>query len=381
MSAVNSRAAFAPDCSRRARVVRSHAVRTLGVALFLGLPLACARIPAPESPLSAPHLPGPGRARGLAMAQKNRECERCHAEVASEWRASPHRRSDLDPAYQRALAREPLPFCRSCHAPEADPAGPAPRELSELGVGCVTCHLDGDRVLAAPSTRPGPERAPHAVRRDAGFASERACASCHEFPFPDSALRLEPELMQSTVSEHAKSPLAERSCASCHMPRVGGRRHHGFRSQRSQTALRSAVRVRATRIGPQGLALELESVGVGHALPTGDLFRRLELSVEAVGDDYASVARSVRYLTRHYQPLGRAGVPRRVLEDDRLGADGTTRTRITFELPVEARNLPLAWRVAYQRVEHPRGVNDESAVLESEVVLAEGILPAEMSEP
>ena len=40
-------------------------------------------------------------------------CESCHAEIAREWESSLHHRSASDPLYERALAREPLPFCFS----------------------------------------------------------------------------------------------------------------------------------------------------------------------------------------------------------------------------------------------------------------------------
>src|SRR5262249_49394694 len=143
-------------------------------------------------------------------ARENAACEACHADVAGEWRGSMHAQADVDPVYRRALAREPMAFCRACHAPEADPAADAPPKLSALGVGCVTCHkTGGDAVLAGPAPRDlGRERgavraAPHAIVRDARFATPSACASCHEFDFPDSRARARPERMQATVSEHA----------------------------------------------------------------------------------------------------------------------------------------------------------------------------------
>ena len=38
-----------------------------------------------------------------------------------------------------ALQREPIPFCRGCHAPEANAT--MPTVATELGVACVTCHV------------------------------------------------------------------------------------------------------------------------------------------------------------------------------------------------------------------------------------------------
>ncbi len=97
-----------------------------------------------------------------------------------------HRRSQEDPAYQRAFAVEPLPFCQRCHAPEADPYLPVPPHLAALGTGCVTCHVMNDGgILAAPRERRAQRRAaPHAVVRDARFGAEGACVGCHDFAFP-----------------------------------------------------------------------------------------------------------------------------------------------------------------------------------------------------
>jgi len=318
-------------------------------------------------------LPGPGLARGESIAELNRDCVRCHADVAVEWASSPHRNADRDPVYQRALAIEPLAFCRSCHAPEADPTRPAPAALSDLGVGCVTCHLAGEAVLAAPSE--AASRAPHPVVRDPRFAGVGACSGCHEFAFPDSVLRTTRELMQSTVSEHAKSDQARVACAGCHMPKSGRRRHHGFAAQRDPAVLAGALRARAERTGAGRVRLELTARGVGHAFPTGDLFRRLEVSVEAMGDDYARVVGGTRYLTRHYRPLALHGTPRRVVADDRLGVDGESTRSIELDLGEAAAGYPIVWRVAYQRVQHPLGISDERAEVASEVTLAQGELP------
>ena len=83
-----------------------------------------------------------------------------------------HRAAYRDGAFQRALAVEPLAFCRGCHAPEAPTdAAPSP-ELAEMGVGCITCHRAGDEVLAAPDAR-GASGAPHGLLRSAAFGGPR----------------------------------------------------------------------------------------------------------------------------------------------------------------------------------------------------------------
>jgi hypothetical protein len=315
-------------------------------------------------------MPGPARARGESVLAKNATCEECHTKEAQEWRVSLHRRAELEPAYQRSFAIEPLPFCRSCHAPEADPMLPTPAALAEVGVACVSCHLDQNgAVLAAP--RPDPKNAPHALARDARFASASACAGCHEFAFPGALGRGNGALMQSTASEHAASPFADTSCAECHMPLVDGKRSHAFESTRAPERLRAALRVLASRHSETGVTLQLETVAVGHAFPTGDLFRRLEVSAEAVGPDESSLAIELLWLKRHFE-VAPSGQGRVLKGDDRLFS---APRRIELDVGEPARGRPIAWRVAYQRVAHPNGVDDRFAELEDDVTLASGHLP------
>jgi hypothetical protein len=316
-------------------------------------------------------MPRPGRARLDAAVRANEACEACHADVAAEWRGSLHQRADLEPAYRRAFEIEPLPFCRSCHAPEADPHREESASLAELGVGCVTCHLgaDDDRVLAAPREGLVSERAPHPVVRDPRFAAVEACAGCHEFPFPGLRPAGPETLMQSTVREHASSAARDRPCAECHMPRLEGtRRAHGFVASRSPEVVRSAVDVRVERRGDL-VRIELHPRVSGHAFPTGDLFRRVEIAIEALGPDRLVLAREQRYLARHFE-LSPGAVGRRLAHDDRVHDEPRV---VAFSMPEHA-TRELAFRVAYQRVAHPLDAGSEHALVEGEIVLAEGIL-------
>lgn len=337
---------------------------------------------APGAPL-APAMPGPStpariaRLHGDAPAQ-NAACEGCHAEIAAEHRGSFHRRSQDDPAYQRAFAVEPLPFCQRCHAPEADAFLPVPPPLAALGTGCVTCHVTGDgAILAAPRARDAQRRiAPHAVLRDARFGAEGACVGCHDFAFPDGVARRHSEPMQATVAEHRASPWASFSCAACHMERAAdGHRRHDFAASRSPARIRAAATASAARLGPGTLRVHLVVGDVGHAFPTGDLFRRLTVSAEVEGDDHAVIAHAERHLARHFGEarLGLAGA-RTQVSDDRLGVGGPERD-VDLALGPEAEGLPIAWRVAYERVEHPLSRDGEQALVEGSIVVAEGSAP------
>jgi hypothetical protein len=322
-------------------------------------------------------MPGPAQHARPGAAAENARCEGCHADIAAEWRASLHRQAHVDPAYQRALAIEPLAFCRGCHAPEADPRGDAPADLAAIGVGCVTCHVTGGGVLAAP--RDGAPAAPHPLVRAAEFAGAGACARCHEFTFPDQERRDRRELMQSTVSEHHASPFAAMACAACHMPRItdaGGRAHrsHAFPGSRDAGLLRAAVRVTATRGAGGAVEVRVAASGVGHSFPTGDLFRRLSIHAEAVGVEAHVVGEDTRYLGRRFgKARGRDGRPVKVmLADTRVPASGEVVVKLA--LGPAGDGLPIAWRVAYERVEHPINDLSEEAVIAGEVEIAAGVL-------
>lgn len=315
----------------------------------LGLALVTSAV-VPESEArdrraSAITMPGPSRGPLAAgRVELNAECVHCHEQQARQWEGSLHQRSFIDEGFQTAFARERRAFCRGCHAPEADPSGAPPRAQAKLGVACVTCHvpegagLATDAVLAAPGPGRGPS--PHPLVRSRAFGEAEACASCHEFRSPRSPIEL-----QTTVAEHRRSALADEPCQSCHMPVRDGFRAHGFPASRDPSVLREAVRASAEREGADGVAVILLPGRVGHAVPTGDLFRRLVVELGVRGDDGFEVL-DQRALGRHF---ARRGGRREQVRDDRLGMpDAPARIRLRAPEPMGA---PLRWRVVYERAD------------------------------
>lgn len=347
----------------------------LGAAVLLG-----SSAPRGRDTLSAiSGLPGPAPRRHADPVAENRACEGCHEEIAREWRGSRHQLAYVNSAFAAALAKEPLAFCRGCHAPEAPPDAPPPADRAELGVGCVTCHVAGDAPLAAPHES---RSAPHPVLRDARFATAAACAGCHEFQFPDAARRRAPEPMQLTVTEHAASRHARTSCAGCHMPiATEGHRSHAFASSRDPLAQRRALHVEAARSSPTAVRIALDVATAGHAFPTGDLFRRLAVRAGALGPDHAVIASARRYLARHFaEAPGPLGAHARVaVSDDRPGAPAASGAPVIVELDLgpAAAGRPIEWEIVYQRVAHVSDGRDDEASIESEVVLETGTFRAE----
>lgn len=297
-------------------------------------------------------------------SRQDRACQSCHKEIAAQWRDSFHRRSYSDPDYAAALAQEPRPFCRGCHAPESDARKPATGWAAASGVACVSCHLRDGVVISGPGSR---RRAPHAVTRRADFA-EAVCQPCHEFEFPDAHLRERPELMQSTVSEHRQSETML-SCVDCHMRRSHGVRSHLFPGGHDPALLRGAVTADAQLAGDV-VRVSLRPLRIGHALPTGDLFRRLLVEVISVGANGPQVV-AAQVLQRHFgMEQQRPGAWVKITEfDDRIVGP----TTVELQIPAAANPQKLRWQVRYQRVGHPLA-SAIDAVVDGEVLLASGEL-------
>ncbi|MCX4240794.1 multiheme c-type cytochrome [Paraliomyxa miuraensis] len=333
-------------------------------------------------------LPGPARlddpprdpaARHLADGA----CQRCHHAIAHDWLGSQHAGSWSSPAFQRAFASEPRAFCQRCHAPE-ERASTAVGEVTEpaasLGVGCVTCHVQPGTTEVWAAPRAGahqPDRpAPHPIARSPAFAGPQACARCHEFPFPDHALRDHPLAMQSTVTEHGRSAFAALSCADCHMPRdADGRRSHGFPGAYDGAMLAQALEIDAARPTPSTIRIRLAPGRVGHAVPTGDLLRRLELRVQVDGEDEPAFTATKLFGRRFGQAYQSSGViVRDELADDRVGTGPDAGVHVaTFTLPAPLAGSPVRWQVLHQRVA-AMSRDPWRAPIEGQVQVAAGLL-------
>jgi hypothetical protein len=339
---------------------------------------ACTAAVADERGVPMPAPPQSEPAAGRLAA--NAACERCHPVIAAEWRSSQHRTAFADEEFTRAFRREPTAFCQSCHAPEADPRVEVSAAAADVGVGCVTCHVphgsDG-AVLARHESG----RAEHAVRASADFVQVAGCASCHEFDFSSR-----PGLaMQSTVSEHARSRFADRGCGDCHMREIGegSERHtnHAFAASRDPEMLRAAVIAHAERIDAERIRIRLAPGEIGHAFPTGDLFRRLLVVAEAYDEDGDMLADDARALGRRFVNARPAPGPRMrtLVEDDRVGAHDDDAVDVQLDLGPDADTLEIRWRVIHQRVDFAGHADD--AAIAGETIVVTGTLPPQERAP
>ncbi|NJK31681.1 MAG: hypothetical protein HC927_04270 [Deltaproteobacteria bacterium] len=174
--------------------------------------------------------------------------------------------------------------------------------------------------------------------------------------------------MQSTLAEHAASALAERACSACHMP---SERSHAFPGAYDPAMLRRALDIDVRREA-DALVLVLSPGVVGHAVPTGDLFRRLEIRLFVLAADGTERLLGRRWLGRRFAPRRRADgfVVYDELADDRVGPGGRT---IRFEVGETERDRTLRWSVAHQRVAHPKA-DGEGAWVEGEIEVASGLV-------
>jgi len=291
---------------------------------------------------------------------------------AAEWRGSLHQQAFRDSLFQRAYALEPLAFCRGCHAPEADPAGPPPQELAELGVACTTCHVEAGNVVTASRVS---GRSPHPVKADPALATGEACARCHEFQFPT----LPGVAMQSTLSEHRASSASARECQSCHMPLDATRheRTHDFRVLGNPELIRSGVQVSATRWNASSIELTLRPGKIGHAFPTGDLFRRVELRA-CVEQGEREICAPPAHLGRQYRVQATAeGTLRIPIADTRVAAPGTAPPRtVRLSFDREISQFPVRWSVVYQRADDAMAKVFGLEQKTDEITVASGRIPA-----
>jgi hypothetical protein len=161
------------------------------------------------------------------------------------------------------------------------------------------------------------------------------------------------------------------------MPRAAdGERSHAFAGAYDRAMLARALELEATRAEPTVVRVRLGPGQVGHAVPTGDLLRRLMVEVRVDGPDGEPVFSERRWYGRRFGPEHQpSGITvRGQLADDRIGIgpDGGTRAA-TFELPAALADEPARWRVVHQRVAQQRR-NPRAAAIEGVLEFAAGVL-------
>lgn len=137
---------------------------------------------------------------------------------------------------------------------------------------------------------------------------------------------------------------------------------HGFAVD--PALLRRALVARAERTD-HGIAIELAPGEVGHAFPTGDLFRRLVVIAESEGEDHRLLGHTERALARHFR-FDEAKVQQEISDDRVQGAE-----HIELTLAGSRAAKAITWRIEWQRVS---AMHEDEADVAERVVVAEGAL-------
>jgi cytochrome c554/c'-like protein len=202
------------------------------------------------------------------------QCGSCHAQHFEEWSRSFHARSLISenflktfPQYLESLGKQAREdpqasmACFNCHAPLLKNAEPRvihqvtafvlARETQKLDgfeVGCVACHLDGNRRFSGPIGNPR-ENPFHASKFSISYKEASFCAGCHTWA--SSTIPCSDVYSDWTKSRAAKQGT---TCQSCHMAErsgiaaAGGPRRkihsHVFAGGRSAAMLQHAVDLR-----------------------------------------------------------------------------------------------------------------------------------------
>lgn len=323
-------------------------------------------------------LPGPaprehpGPVAGIGLPKDDR-CGDCHAEIAAEWKESLHRRAWDNEYFARAYTLEPLAFCRGCHAPLADSAAEPPPEAQHVGVGCTSCHvvsagIVGTHALAAQENG-------HEVIGDSRLGTSAACGRCHDFAFPGSRL---PEIdrMQKTMHEHAVSAHSTKSCQECHMPLVpsqkGPAHHkHDFRVMGDRDFMARAVLVNHSEIKDDALHLELALGTIGHAFPTGDLYRRVDVRAFAIDTKGKTMGNpSSHVLRRVFGPAFEG--PNKPVPIER--EDGRLNGQKHIVLPLPKGTTRARYEIVWQRLPPEMAKKFGMNMRDQEMIVIEGLV-------
>ncbi len=278
--------------------------------------------------------------------QTSKDCAPCHEAAYRNWNKTRHRVALTNELYRESHEREPSPWCVNCHAPLRLSGSEKQPYLEDEGVSCLVCHAREGKILVkqqpaaslgahsgdtqtaslpvppqrVPAHTPGTKMASvpapgsgvraHSYLIDERLKDERFCEGCHEFNFPTAAtamregnaLHYTGQPMQSTVSEYRSSAFyGSVTCSGCHLfPYTAV--SHSFPGGHALDRLKNDLRLEVTRTAPGQITLRVYAQGIGHAFPTGDLFRTLRVRLSDSMYDHAEELE----LRHYFEPIAGA---------------------------------------------------------------------------
>jgi len=224
----------------------------------------------------------------------SRQCGKCHKTAYANWSKSRHKVAFTNKLYKESHRKEPHIWCVNCHAPLHE-VGTGINDMrsriqKEDGVSCIVCHVREKKIITAsiPQKKPGKTYA-HKYEIIPQMKEAKFCGECHQFNFPTAAsarnargiIKYTNQVMQNTLNEYLTSGFIDRSnCQDCHLqPR--SRNSHLFNGGHDIELLKKSlfVSIKKIKTSDDLYKLTVYSMGIGHAFPTGDLFRTLKVRV------------------------------------------------------------------------------------------------------
>ncbi len=217
---------------------------------------------------------------------KSSECGTCHKEIYQDWNSSRHRVSFTNELYQDSHKKEPMDWCVNCHSPflklSGDVSNLKDRINKEEGISCVVCHVRDEKIIVAkiPKTQ-----STHTYKEEKNLGKSEFCESCHDFNFPKKnfkhgKIEYSNMVMQGTYKEYKESfYFGRESCQDCHIPKQNGIKRHYFRGGHDKDFLKKTFFAELKLISENVYELKLIAKNLGHAFPTGDLFRNFSISL------------------------------------------------------------------------------------------------------
>ena len=275
-----------------------------------------------------PHQEIPAGLTSLSAA----ECGVCHPQHYLEWKQSTHAIAWQDLQFQAELRKDNIVFCINCHTPlqnqqefiikgtiHGDYSRPVKepnphfdKKLQLESITCASCHVRNGKVIGTK----GGTAAPHATIRDVEFLSEKVCLNCHNVvDVLNPSLVCTFETGDEWEANWAKQ--AGKNCISCHMPTVErsiyaglpawtSHQHHfpasgipkffGLLPARLQSLEIKEISIDTSyRLGDSlHYALSLKNSFAGHAVPTGDPERFINVQLTLLDSNH-KIAHQEKY--------------------------------------------------------------------------------------
>ncbi len=227
-------------------------------------------------------------------------CQTCHQQQYEEWQTSLMANATTEALFvhrSRQLAWMMTPDkCLVCHAP-LEAKGVNRQE----SITCEVCH--------------GPGRTETVARN--------FCLACHQGS---------EDFILTTGSEYGASPAAKqgKTCGSCHMPLVDGRRSHRFAGSRTDPeSYRNVVVVEDISLEDKGVAVTVRNTVEGHSLPTGAEVNVIYLEVTGY-DAAGGVVLQMEYAFQK-SVFFMGTIPMQITGDNRLKAGEVRRVLLETE--------------------------------------------------